>query len=546
MYTGARSIYTSSQFKVLDGDINVHSDIYQRNYDEMAQMNSELDDRLHRVIHERKNPNKRHMSRDKLGKILDPGSPFLEFSQFAGWDLYGKENIHSGAITTGIGMIQGRQCVVVANDASVKGGTYFPITIKKHLRAQEIAQENNLPCVYVVDSGGANLPHQDEVFPDKNHFGRIFFNQARMSSMGIPQIAMVNGSCTAGGAYIPAMADESVIVHKNGTIFLGGPPLVKAATGEIVSAEELGGATLHSEKSGVTDHFAINEDHGMKLVRDIVGNMNIKSYLEENSHNRVATEAPIFDEEELNGILTLNFTKEKVDVKKVLARVLDGSKFHEFKEKYGNTLVCGFGRLYGHPVGVVANNGVLFSESAQKGAHFVQLCAQRKIPLLFIQNITGFMVGSNYEAEGIAKHGAKLVSAVATANVPKITTVIGGSYGAGNYGMCGRAYSPRMMYMLPTGRISVMGGDQAASVLSMVKEDGLARTGKTYPADEKAAFEEQIKAKYEHEGDVYYSSARLWDDGIIKPTDMRRVLGLSLTATLNAKIEDTVPGVYRM
>lgn len=435
IFRPSRSVFTSSQFTQLDGDVNVHSDVYMRNYDEMNKLNHELDERLHRILNVRKNVNKRSINRQKLSNILDPGSPFLEFSQFAGYDLYGDDEVPSGGIITGIGLIQGKHCIVVCNDSSVKGGTYYPVTVKKHLRAQEIAEENNLPCVYIVDSGGANLPRQDEVFPDKNHFGRIFYNQARLSAKGIPQIALVCGSCTAGGAYIPAMADESIIVHKDGTIFLGGPPLVKAATGEEVTSEDLGGATLHSERSGVTDHFAVNEAHGLKLVRDIVGNLSIKSYLEENSHNRVDVEDPLFDSDELNGILTTNFTKQKVDVKKVLARILDGSKFHEFKERYGSTLVCGYGRLYGYPVGIVANNGVLFSESAQKGAHFVQLCSQRKIPLIFIQNITGFMVGSKYEAEGIAKHGAKLVSAVACTNVPKLTAVIGGSFGAGNYGM---------------------------------------------------------------------------------------------------------------
>jgi 3-methylcrotonyl-CoA carboxylase beta subunit len=436
--------------------------------------------------------------------------------------------------------------MIVANDATVKGGTYYPVTIKKHLRAQEIAQENNLPCIYLVDSGGANLPRQDEVFPDKNHFGRIFFNQARMSSLGIPQVAVVCGSCTAGGAYVPAMADESVIVHENGTIFLAGPPLVKAATGEVIEAEDLGGATVHSEKSGVTDHFAINETHGLKLARDIVANLNTKSFLEENSHNRIESEEPIFDPEELNGILTVDFNRQSIDVKKVLARILDGSKFHEFKEKYGSTLICGYGRLYGYPVGIVANNGVLFSESAQKGAHFVQMCSQRKIPLLFLQNISGFMVGSKYEAEGIAKHGAKLVSAVSCANVPKITTIIGGSYGAGNYGMCGRAYSPRFLYMLPTGRISVMGGEQAAEVLTLIRKERLEKEGKTYPEDEMNARKAEIKSQFDKEGDVYYASARLWDDGIIKPTDLRRVLGMSLIASLNAPIEYTKAGVFRM
>ncbi|CAI2362752.1 unnamed protein product [Moneuplotes crassus] len=552
---GKRSIFSTAsyQMKVLDGDVNLHSPIFKQNLEEMKAINDDLDAKVHTILQgggeiaqQKLVERKKLRVRDRIQAVIDPGAPFLELSQFAGYEMYGKDHVPSGGVVTGIGLIHGRQCMIVANDPTVKGGTYYPITVKKHLRAQEIAQENNLPCIYLVDSGGANLPRQDDVFPDKNHFGRIFFNQARMSSMGIPQIAIVLGSCTAGGAYVPAMADESVIVHKNGTIFLGGPPLVKAATGEEINAEDLGGATVHSEMSGVTDHFAVNEKHALKLARDIVSNLETKSYLEENSHGRIQSEEPLYDPEELNGILTTNFNRQNVDVKKVLARVLDGSKFHEFKEKFGNTLVTGFGRLYGYQVGIVANNGVLFSESAQKGAHFVQLCSQRNIPLLFVQNITGFMVGSKYEAEGIAKHGAKLVSAVACANVPKITTIIGGSFGAGNYGMCGRSYSPRFMYMLPTGRISVMGGEQAAEVLTLVKKDGLERIGKEYPDEVRDKEKEAIKSKYEKEADVYYASARLWDDGVIKPSDMRRVLGMSLIASLNSKIEDTKAGVFRM
>lgn len=432
--------------------------------------------------------------------------------------------------------------MIVANDATVKGGTYYPITVKKHLRAQEIAEQNRLPCVYLVDSGGANLPRQDQVFPDKEHFGRIFYNQARMSSKNIPQIAAVMGSCTAGGAYVPAMADESIIVKGKGTIFLGGPPLVKAATGEVVSAEDLGGADLHCRKSGVTDHYAQDDQHALSIVRRVVANLNS----EPRSPVTVReVEEPLYGSEDMGALIPTD-TKTQFDVRTILARLLDGSRFDEFKRLYGETLVTGFGRLWGFPVGVVANNGILFSESAQKGAHFIQLCNQRGIPLLFLQNITGFMVGSKVEAEGIAKHGAKLVTAVSCSEVPKITMIFGGSYGAGNYGMCGRAYNPRFLYMWPNAKIAVMGGEQAANVLATVNRENVERAGKSWSAQEEAAFKAPILAKYQKESHCYYSSARLWDDGVIDPADSRTVLGLSLAAALNAPIEPTKFGVFRM
>ena len=487
------------------------------------------------------------LPRERIEAIIDEDSPFLELSQLASKDLY-EMDVPSGGIVTGIGRVHGVDCMFVANDATVKGGTYFPITVKKHLRAQEIALENNLPCIYLVDSGGAFLPMQDEVFPDKDHFGRIFFNQAQMSSKGIPQIAVVCGSCTAGGAYVPAMSDESVIVKGNGTIFLGGPPLVKAATGEEVTSEELGGARVHSFQSGVTDYYAETEDDALVYARNIVENLNFRS------EGKAAGQlipikppmAPLYDSKELYGIVSKD-TKVPFDIREIIARIVDGSEFSEFKENYGTTLVCGFARLYGYQVGIVANNGILFSESAQKGAHFVELCGQRKIPLIFLQNITGFMVGKKYESEGIAKHGAKMVTAVSTVNVPKFTVVIGGSFGAGNYGMCGRAYSPRFLWMWPNARISVMGGDQAAGVLSTVRQSALAAKGKKeMTAEEVAEFEQPIKDKYEKEGSAYYSSARLWDDGIIAPEDTRKVLGYGLQVSLNKKIEKSHFGVFRM
>jgi 3-methylcrotonyl-CoA carboxylase beta subunit len=481
------------------------------------------------------------LPRDRVRMLIDPGSPFLEFSQLAAHGLYG-ESIPAAGIITGIGRVEGRECVIIANDATVKGGTYYPMTVKKHLRAQEIAQENALPCLYLVDSGGANLPNQDEVFPDRDHFGRIFYNQARMSAAGIPQIAVVMGSCTAGGAYVPAMSDESIIVRNQGTIFLAGPPLVKAATGEVVSAEDLGGADVHSRVSGVTDHCAQNDAHALGIARRIVGNLNaVKRPGVEIRPPR----APLYDPAELYGIIPAD-TRTPYDVREVIARIVDGSELDEFKALYGQTLVTGFARVWGYPVGIVANNGILFSESAQKGAHFIELCAQRGIPLVFLQNITGFMVGRKYEAGGIAKDGAKMVTAVACANVPKFTVIIGGSFGAGNYGMCGRAYQPRFLWMWPNARISVMGGEQAASVLSTVRRDNLEAQGKAWPAMEEEAFKAPIRDQYERQGHPFYASARLWDDGVIDPADTRRVLALGLSAALNAPIAQTKFGLFRM
>jgi 3-methylcrotonyl-CoA carboxylase beta subunit len=479
--------------------------------------------------------------RDRIERLIDPDTPFLELSALAALDVYDSP-VPSASIVTGIGRISGVECMIVANDATVKGGTYFPLTVKKHVRAQNIALENNLPCVYLVDSGGAFLPRQDEVFPDREHFGRIFFNQANMSARRIPQIAVVMGSCTAGGAYVPAMSDESVIVRGNGTIFLGGPPLVKAATGEEVTSEELGGADVHCKTSGVTDHLAENDLHALAIARDICANLNRPKRVDMDIK---APEDPLYPAEELYGIVPAD-TKTPYDVREVIARLVDGSRFHEFKREYGNTLVCGFSRIMGMPVGIVANNGVLFSESALKGAHFIELCGQRRIPLLFLQNITGFMVGKRYENGGIAKDGAKLVQAVATVGVPKLTLIIGGSFGAGNYGMCGRAYDPRMLYMWPNARISVMGGEQAAKVLTTVKKDQLARAGETMSdADEKAMMD-PILEKYEREGHPYYSTARLWDDGVLDPVDTRTVLGLSLSAALNAPVPESRFSVFRM
>ncbi len=481
------------------------------------------------------------LPRDRLRALIDPGSPFLELSQLAAHGMYGGE-VRSAGVITGIGRIKGRECVVVVNDATVKGGTYYPITVKKHLRAQEIAAQNHLPCLYLVDSGGANLPNQDEVFPDREHFGRIFYNQANMSARGIPQVAVVMGSCTAGGAYVPAMSDESIIVRNQGTIFLGGPPLVKAATGEIVSAEDLGGGDLHSRTSGVVDHLADSDAHALGIARSIVGTFArpVPAKID-----RVAPRPPLHDPAGLGGIVPAD-PRQQYDVREVLARIVDGSELDEFKRLYGTTLVTGFARIWGHPVGVIANNGVLFGESAQKGAHFVELCSQRGIPLVFLQNITGFMVGQKYEAGGIAKDGAKLVTAVATTSVPKFTVIIGGSFGAGNYGMCGRAYSPRFLWMWPNARISVMGGTQAASVLATLRRDGFETQGKAWSPEEEAAFKAPIAAQYEAQGNPYYASARIWDDGVIPPEDTRMVLGLGLAASMNAPAEPTRFGVFRM
>ena len=489
----------------------------------------------------------RHISRGKLlprervQGLLDPGSPFLELSALAAHDVYGEE-VPAAGIITGIGRVSGQECVIVANDATVKGGSYYPLTVKKHLRAQTIAAENNLPCIYLVDSGGANLPRQDEVFPDREHFGRIFFNQANMSARNIPQIAAVMGSCTAGGAYVPAMADESIIVKEQGTIFLAGPPLVKAATGEIVTAEDLGGGDVHARISGVADHLANNDHHALDLARKAVARLNRVKPI--NGDLKEAIE-PAYDAQEIYGIVPAD-SRKSYDVREIIARTVDGSDFDEFKALYGTTLVCGFARIFGYPVGIVANNGILFGESAQKGAHFIELCAQRKIPLVFLQNITGFMVGKQSENDGIAKHGAKMVTAVATANVPKFTVLIGGSFGAGNYGMCGRAYDPRFMFMWPNARISVMGGEQAAGVLAQVTRDKYERDGTQWSVEDEASFKQPIIDNYEHQGHPYYASARLWDDGVIDPADTRMVLGLSISASHNRVIEDTKFGVFRM
>ncbi len=486
------------------------------------------------------------LPRDRVEMLLDPGAPFLEIAPLAALGMYkekgGVDAAPGAGLIAGIGRVAGIECVVVCNDATVKGGTYFPLTVKKHLRAQEIAQQNRLPCIYLVDSGGANLPNQDEVFPDREHFGRIFYNQAQMSAQGIPQIAVVMGSCTAGGAYMPAMSDESIIVKEQGTIFLGGPPLVKAAIGEIVTAEELGGGDVHTRLSGVADHLANNDMHALAIARATVANLNWRK-----SHDQrlAAPRAPLYDAAELHGVIPAD-KRKPYDVREIIARIVDASEFDEFKARYGTTLVTGFAHIEGMPVGIVANNGILFSESAMKGAHFIELCGQRKIPLVFLQNITGFMVGRKYEAEGIAKHGAKMVTAVSTVNVPKFTIIIGGSFGAGNYGMCGRAYSPRFLWMWPNARISVMGGEQAASVLSAVKRDGIEARGGSWSADEEAAFREPILEQYERQGHPYFASARIWDDGVIDPADTRRVLALGISASLNAPIPEPRFGVFRM
>lgn len=489
----------------------------------------------------------RHLDRGKLlprqrvDALLDPGSPFLELSQLAAFEVYG-ENVPAAGLITGIGRVAGRECLIVANDATVKGGSYYPLTVKKHLRAQAIAQQNGLLCIYLVDSGGANLPRQDEVFPDRDHFGHIFFNQANMSAEGIPQIAAVMGSCTAGGAYVPAMADESIIVKNQGTIFLGGPPLVKAATGEVVSAEELGGADVHCRTSGVADHYAQNDLHALELVRRAVARSN---RLKPAQLDVAAPLPPRYCAEEIYGVIPTD-TRTPYDVREVIARVVDDSDLDEFKALYGTTLVCGFARIHGYPVGIVANNGILFGESAEKGAHFVELCAQRKIPLVFLQNITGFMVGKQYEAGGIAKHGAKMVTAVACAKVPKFTVLIGGSFGAGNYGMCGRAYDPNFLFMWPNARISVMGGEQAAGVLATVKRDQIERAGDSWSSEQEQAFKQPTIDAYEHQGHPYYASARLWDDGVIDPAETRTVLALAISASLNKPIAETRFGVFRM
>ncbi|MFX0117346.1 MAG: carboxyl transferase domain-containing protein [Candidatus Hodarchaeota archaeon] len=533
---------------VLESKIDVNSKEFRENKENYLRLIEDLQSKLEQVRMGGGPKNiDRHLSRgkmfvrDRIEALLDPDSPFLEFSALAAYNLY--NNAAPGAgICTGIGVVHGREVVIVANDATVKGGTYFPITVKKHLRAQEIAQENHLPCIYLVDSGGAFLPMQDEVFPDKEHFGRIFYNQARMSELDIPQIAVVMGFCTAGGAYVPAMADETVIVKGTGTIFLGGPPLVKAATGEEVTPEDLGGADVHCRESGVSDHYAMNEDHAIRITRNIVENLNRppKTQLDVK-----APEDPKYDPEELYGIIPKD-PRKPYDVREIIARVVDGSRFHEFKHLYGQTLVCGFARITGYPVGILANNGILFSESSVKGTHFIELCGQRGIPLVFLQNITGFMVGRAYEAGGIAKDGAKMVMAVSNARVPRFTVIIGGSHGAGNYGMCGRAYNPRQLWMWPNARISVMGGEQAAGVLTTVKRDQVEKEGKEFSKEEETKIREPILEKYEREGHPYYSTARLWDDGIIDPVHTRVVLGLGISAALNAPIPQSRYGVFRM
>jgi 3-methylcrotonyl-CoA carboxylase beta subunit len=533
---------------MLESKLDVRSEEFKRNAAAMQALVDDLKAKVDRIMQgggddarAKHTARGKLLPRERVQLLLDPGTPFLELSQLAAFGMY-DDAAPAAGIITGIGRVAGQECVIVCNDATVKGGTYYPITVKKHLRAQEIAAQNRLPCIYLVDSGGANLPNQDEVFPDRDHFGRIFFNQANLSAQGIPQIAVVMGSCTAGGAYVPAMSDESIIVKNQGTIFLGGPPLVKAATGEVVSAEDLGGGDVHTRLSGVVDHLAENDTHALSLARAIAANLNRKK-----AHALALREPaePKYAAQELYGVIPTD-TRRPYDVREVIARIVDASVFDEFKPRYGATLVCGFAHLFGMPIGIVANNGILFSESAQKGAHFIELCCQRKIPLVFLQNITGFMVGRKYENEGIARHGAKMVTAVATAAVPKLTVIIGGSFGAGNYGMCGRAFDPRFLWMWPNARISVMGGEQAASVLATVKRDGIEAKGGAWSKEEEDAFKQPIREQYEQQGHPYYATARLWDDGIIDPADTRMVLGLGLSAALNAQIPETKFGVFRM
>ncbi|MCK1477738.1 methylcrotonoyl-CoA carboxylase [Bradyrhizobium sp. 197] len=532
----------------LHSSIDTSSSDFARNSEAMRSLVADLREKLSQVAggggevsRNRHTSRGKMLARERVDLLVDPGTAFMELSPLAAYGLYGGD-VHSASVVTGLGRISGRECVIVANDATIKGGTYYPMTVKKHLRAQDVARQNNLPCVYMVDSGGAFLPLQDEIFPDERHFGRIFYNQAQMSSQGIPQIAIVMGSCTAGGAYVPAMSDESIIVRNQGTIFLGGPPLVKAATGEVVSAEELGGADVHSRQSGVTDHYAQNDAHAIGIARRIVGTFKPSVRPNLNMH---PSRDPLFAAEEIYGVVPVDGRKP-FDVRDIIARVVDGSEFDEFKKLYGTTLVCGFAHIWGFPVGIIANNGILFSESSLKGAHFIELCCQRGIPLVFLQNITGFMVGKKYEAGGIARDGAKLVTAVATASVPKFTVVIGGSYGAGNYGMCGRAYSPRFLWMWPNARISVMGGEQASMVLSQVRRDNIEAKGDSWSKEDEETFRNPIRAQYESQGHPYYATARLWDDGVIDPADTRLVLGLGLSAASNAPIEPTKFGLFRM
>ncbi|MCB1645945.1 MAG: methylcrotonoyl-CoA carboxylase [Pseudomonadales bacterium] len=533
---------------VIKSKINPYSEEFRHNQTHMNRLVSEMRSRFaelslggNETARERHTARGKLLPRDRLDQLLDPGSPFLELSQFAAWDMYDDE-APCASIITGIGRVSGLECMIIVNDATVKGGTYYPMTVKKHLRAQAIAEQCHLPCIYLVDSGGANLPHQDEIFADRFHFGRIFYNQANMSAKGIPQLAAVLGSCTAGGAYVPAMADESVIVRNQGTIFLAGPPLVKAATGEVVSAEALGGGEVHTRISGVADHLAENDQHALQIIRRIVANLNRQK---PQQLKLLTSVEPLYDPEEIYGIVPTELSRP-VDVLEIIARLVDGSELDQFKENFGTTLVCGFARIQGMPVGILANNGILFSESAQKGAHFIELCCQRKIPLLFLQNIMGFMVGEKYETEGIAKHGAKLVTAVSCAQVPKLSLMIGGSFGAGNYGMCGRAYDPAFLWMWPNARVSVMGGPQAADVLAQVREDGMARQGQTWTDEQREAFRAPVIQQYEDQGNPYYSSARIWDDGILDPAQTRIAIALALSATLNKPIPDTHFGVFRM
>lgn len=533
---------------VITTKLNPRSQDFIANAEQMQSLVDDLRDKMQNISQGGgKQRQEKHIKRGKLlprervRQLLDVGSPFLELSQFAAYDMY-ENQVPAAGIITGIGRVNGQECVIVANDATVKGGTYFPETVKKHLRAQEIAEQNGLPCIYLVDSGGANLPQQDQVFPDKEHFGRIFFNQANLSAKGIAQIAVVMGSCTAGGAYVPAMADESIIVKEKGTIFLGGPPLVKAATGEEVSAEDLGGADVHCKISGVTDHYAVDDQQALALARNVVSNLNRTKHMPWRIKKPID---PIYPKEDIYGVIPSD-SRKPFDIREIIARVVDASEFDEFKPLYGSTLVCGFARIWGYPVGIIANNGILFSESALKGAHFIELCCQRNIPLVFLQNITGFMVGRKYENGGIAKNGAKMVTAVACAKVPKFTVIVGGSFGAGNYGMCGRAYSPRFLWMWPNARISVMGGEQAANVLAQVKRDNFERQGVDWSKEDEATFKQPIHDMYETQGHPYYASARLWDDGIIDPADTRQVLGLGLSASLNSAPEETKFGVFRM
>ena len=533
---------------ILSTSIDKNGSEFRANVERMRSLVQELQARrAEAALGGSERARERHIARGKLlprervMNLVDPGSPFLELSPLAANNMY-DDAIHGAGLITGVGRVEGRECVVVCNDSTIKGGTYLPMTVKKHLRAQEIARENRLPCIYLVDSGGANLPHQTEVFPDREHFGRIFFNQATLSSLGIPQIAVVMGSCTAGGAYVPAMSDETIIVKNQGTIFLGGPPLVKAATGEVVSAEELGGADVHTRKSGVADHYAQDDHHALSIARRIVAHLNMKKNVD---IPLLKSREPALDANDLDGIVPVDL-KKQYDVREVIGRIVDASEFDEFKALYGTTLIAGFAHIHGMPVGILGNNGILFSESALKAAHFIELCCQRRIPLLFLQNIVGFMVGRDYEAGGIAKDGAKMVTAVACAEVPKITVIVGGSYGAGNYGMCGRAYGPRFLFTWPNARISVMGGEQAASVLATVKRDNIESDGGKWSEIEEEEFKQPLRDQFETEGNPYYATARLWDDGIIAPAETRRILGLAFSATLNAPVPQTKFGVFRM